>query len=259
MKLSVITVTWNARETIAEQIDSVRFSCQGLDFEQIIADNAFTDKTADLIKEKFPGVRVIENKTNLGFAGAYNAAVKVAQGQYFLYLNPDMKITSSLVPLVEYLDAHPEAGIVSAKLVNPDGSLNLSATTRRFPRVKDIVFTFLKIPHLFPKILDKYLYRDKNFNSQEIQEVDSVRGSFMMVRKEIVEKLGWAFDPRYFLWWEDVDLCREVKKLGYKIIFYPAVSCIDHVGQSFSRRLLFWKQWQFFKNAIKYFWKWKKL
>jgi len=258
MKLSVATVTWNSASEITEQLVSVSLNCARMDFEQIIVDNASADNTVDLIKEKFPRVLIIANKNNLGFGRAYNQAVKIATGEYFLYLNPDMKILSPLAPLVEYLDKNPDVGIVGAKLVNANGSLNLSAMPRRFPTVKDVILMFLKIPHLFPKVLDRYLYHDKNFNAPQAQEVDSVRGAFMLVRRELVEKLGWAFDPRYFLWWEDVDLCREAKRLGYKMVYHPGAECVDKIGQSFSRRRLLWKQWQFFKSAVKYFWKWRK-
>ena len=87
--------------------------------------------------------------------------------------------------------------------------------------------------------------------------MDSVRGSFMIMRREVYEKLGWAFDPRYFIWFEDVDLCREVKKMGLKVVYTPVISCVDYVGQSFKKRTTLWKQKQFIKSMAQYFWKWR--
>ncbi|MFA6485786.1 MAG: glycosyltransferase family 2 protein [Candidatus Magasanikbacteria bacterium] len=256
MDLTVITVTWNSAKYIADQIESVVLGCEGLAWEQIIVDNASSDETASVIQND--KVRLIKNNKNLGFSAGYNLAIKNATGRYFLYLNPDMKLRGSIRPLIDYLDAHTEAGIASAKLVDTNGRINLSATPRRFPKAIEIWAQFLKLPHLFPKILDRYFYRDFDFSRMaDPVAVDSVRGSFMLIRSEIATKLGFAFDPRYFLWWEDVDLCREVKKLGYKIIWHPKVECVDSVGRSFGKRRFFWKQILFFKNALKYFFKWR--
>jgi len=266
MDVTVITVTWNSAKYIADQMRSVIFGCEGLTWEQIVVDNASSDETVQVVESICPlftkegvggGYKIIKNPRNFGFAGGYNQAVKKAEGRYFLYLNPDMKILEPIAPLVKYLDDHPNVGIASAKLVEDNGEINLEATPRRFPRWSEALIIFFKLPHIFPKILDRYLYRDTNFSKiVEPTEVDSVRGSFMLIRREIVEKLGFAFDPRYFLWWEDVDLCREVKRLGYKIVWHPGVRCVDRVGQSFRVRNVVWKQWNFFKGAVKYFVKW---
>jgi GT2 family glycosyltransferase len=97
----------------------------------------------------------------------------------------------------------------------------------------------------------------KDFKPDVEQEVDSVRGSFMLMRREVYEKLGWAFDPRYFIWFEDVDICREVKRLGFKVVHTPIISCVDYIGQSFKQRTTLWKQKQFTKSMLQYFQKWE--
>ena len=254
MDLSVATVTWNSARYIADQIKSVCFGCTGLRFEEIIVDNHSSDHTVKIVQEQFPQVQLIKNNYNAGFGRAYNQALKLAAGKYFLYLNPDMKILGEISPLLNYLETHQEVGILSGKLVGRNGEINTNALPRRFPSVGNILIMFFKIHHLFPSVLNNYWY--KNYNWEQIQEVDSVRGSFMIVRRELVEKLGWAFDPRYYLWWEDVDLCREAKKLGYKVVYNPAVACVDEVGQSFKARNWCLRQWLFFKGAFIYFSKW---
>jgi len=97
----------------------------------------------------------------------------------------------------------------------------------------------------------------KDFDSEKEQEVPSVRGSFMMMRREVYEKLGWTFDLRYFIWFEDVDTCREVWKLGYKVMYTPVISCTDFIGQSFKKRDTYWKQKNFTKSMLQYFQKWE--
>lgn len=265
MDLSVITVTWNAAEKIKEQMQSVREGCEKNSWEQILVDNGSRDDTADVIlssataggaKNLSPDIKLIANAENTGFAAANNQGVKIAQGDFLLFLNPDMKVEKGgLDKLVEWLKKHPDAGLVSCKLTDAGGNFNPMANPRRWPTVWNQAALLLKLPHLFPSILNDYLMKDFELNKE--QEVDSVRGSFMLVRREIVERLGWAFDPRYFIWFEDVDLCREVKRLGYKVMYTPIVSCVDYVGQSFVKQDTLWKQKNFTKSMLTYFQKWE--
>lgn len=255
MQLSVITVTRNSANLIFEQIKSVWDGCKKISFEEIIVDNASVDKTVEIIEKDFSQVKLIKSEKNLGFAGANNLGVKIAQGEFLFFLNPDMRvIEGSLDIMVDWMRARPDVGVASCKLLDENGNLNKDALPRRFPTVWDQLAIVLKLPHLFPSIVDKYLFKD--FNADVEQEVDSVRGSFIMMRREVYDKLGWAFDPRYFIWFEDVDLCREVKKMGLKVMYTPVISCVDYVGQSFKKANFFWKQKQFIKSMAKYFWKW---
>lgn len=255
-KLSVITVTWNNAENIAEQLISVVEGCQNLELEQIVVDNGSKDTTVALIKEKFPNVKLINNSQNLGFAAANNQGTAIASGDFLLFLNPDMRVQKgSLDILVDHLKKNSQIGILSCKLVDKSGKFNTEAGPRRFPTVWNQTAILLKIPHFFPSVLKKYLFAD--FDPGKEQEVDSVRGAFVLTRKEIIKKLGWAFDPRYFIWFEDVDLCREVWRLGFKVVYTPLTDCVDYVGQSFKKRTTFWKQKNFTKSMIIYFKKWE--
>lgn len=255
MDLSIITVTWNSQKRIAEQILSVVLGCRNITCEHIIVDNNSNDQTVELIKKTSPTVKLIENKENLGFAKANNIAVKKAQGEFVLFLNPDMRVLGfNLDPLVNYMYEHKDVGILSCRLIQPNGEINPNTTPRRFPTIWNQLAIILKLPHLFPKILDHYLFRD--FDSTKEQEVDTVQGSFLMIRKDIIDKLGRAFDERYYIWFEDVDLCKEVKKMGYKIIYSPLGTCIDYGGESFAKRNIWWKQKNFIKSMSKYFMKW---
>lgn len=253
----MITITWNSADLITEQIKSVRAGCKSIIFEEIVVDNASTDKTVQVIEKNFPEVKLLKNDKNKGFAFPNNQAAKLAQGEFLLFLNPDMRVEEgSLDKMVEWMRNHKDVGVASCKLLDEHGNLNADAQPRRFPTAWSQLAIILKLPHLFPGVVNYYLFKD--FNPDVEQEVDSVRGSFMMVRREVYEKLGWAFDPKYFIWFEDVDLCREVKKMGLKVVYTPVISCIDYVGQSFKKRNTLWKQKQFIKSMAQYFWKWRK-
>lgn len=255
MKLTIITVNHNDKENILSQIASIKNGAQGLEFEQIVSDNGSTDGSIWEIKNKFPEIKIVENGKNLGFGAANNAVLKYASGEFILFLNPDMLLLpGTLKTAVSYLEEHPEVGIFGPKLVDKNGNFNKNSLPRRFPSFFDMAVIILKIPHIFPKVLDKYSYSDLDFNTEH--EVDSVRGSFMLMRRDLIEKNGWAFDTRYFIWFEDVDVCREARRRGYKVVYSPIISCIDKVGQSFKKLPLWKKQVWFAGSMIKYFKKW---
>ena len=288
MDLSVITVTWNSKNLIGRQVESVRLGCKKISFEQIVGDNASTDGTVELLEKEFGAavmpasnchpcesgdlihppkdsgfrrndnaLRVLKYDKNTGFGFPNNEAAKISSGDFLLFLNPDMKVgEGSLDTMVDWMRSHPDVGIASCKLVDENGKLNEEAQPRCFPGLFDQTAILLKLHHIFPTILNKYLYKD--FDANKEQEVESVRGSFFMMRREVYEKLGRAFDPRYFIWFEDVDLCREVKKMRLKVVYTPIISCVDYVGQSFKKSNFFWKQKQFIKSMLQYFWRWRK-
>ena len=256
MDLSVITVTWNSRDLIGEQIRSVFSGCKDILCEEIVVDNGSSDGTVEYVSSEFSNVHVIANKKNMGFGAANNQGVAVAKGEFLLFLNPDMRVDfGSLDVILKWMKDRPNVGIVSPKLVDEKGNLNIDAQPRRLPRVWEQVALILKLPHLFPSIMDGYLM--KNFDADKEQEVDSVRGSFMLVRRDIIDKLGFAWDPRYFIWYEDVDICRETKRLGYRVMHTPIITAVDYVGQSFKQRTTLWKQKHFTKSMLTYFQKWE--
>lgn len=256
MELSVITVNINDKENMLNQVESVRLAADGVVYEQIISDNGSSDNSIAEIRARYPEVKIVENSKNIGFGAANNNAFNISTGEFVLCLNPDMRLVpGSLKILLDWMRVHKEVGIVSPKLVDEKGVFNEGAKPRRFPRLIDQVAILLKLPHLFPHVLDSYLY--KNFDSNKEQEVDSVRGSFMLTRRAFLDKLGWAFDPRYFIWFEDVDICREAWRNGYKVMYTPIISCVDYVGQTFKRLPSLQKQKWFTASMAKYFQKWE--
>jgi len=255
MELSIITVNYNDKK-IFEQLASVKDGAAGLEFEQIVSDNGSADGSLQEIRTVFPNVKIVENGSNIGFGAANNSGLKISSGEFVLFLNPDMKVElGSLKKIIDWMRARPEVGIASCKLVDENGEINKDAAPRKFPGFWDQAATLLKLPHLFPGILNNYLY--KNFDFAKEQEVDSIRGAFMLVRRELLSKLGWGFDPRYYIWFEDVDTCRECWRLGFKVVYTPIISCVDFVGQTFKKQPSMLKQKWFTESMVKYFKKWE--
>lgn len=255
MKLSIITVTWNSQAHIKALIQSVQAACTDISFEHYIVDNGSMDDTVAIVRS-FGHTHIITNDFNAGFSRANNQALAEATGEYILFLNPDMELsTGSLDTFVSWMDAHTDVGIAGPRLVDADGTLNESARPRRFPRMIDLFAQLIKLPHVFPHILDRYLMR--GFDGDREQDVDSVRGACMLVRREVIDTLGWGFDPRYFIWFEDVDICREVWCMGRRVVYTPVISVVDFVGQSFNQRPSVWKQRQFTKSMLQYVQKWE--
>jgi len=272
MDLSIIIVSWNVRDKLKENLRSIFDSTSetGLDFEVFVVDNNSSDKTAEMVAGEFPQIKLIANQENAGFGKANNQAIRQAQGRYLLFLNPDMKIFPDTLPaMVRWMDANQNASVAGCRLVDEQGKT--IDDVRRFPELADQLAIVLKLPHFFPGILDRYLCR--NFDYAQPQKVDSVRGAFFMARnvsgivKEMVKRMpppknkdGYTvpfFDERYFLWFEEVDYCRQIKALGGEVWYAPAAKCVDFVGQSFKQVKKGATQKYFKDSMLKYFRKWQ--
>lgn len=252
MDLSIIIVSWNVKDLLRENLKAIYSNTQNLDFEVIVVDNNSADDTIVMVKTEFEQVTLINNSENKGFAAGNNQGIKIAKGDYILLLNPDMRVNNNtLSGMIAWMRKHDDVGVATCKLLKADGTI--IPHVRRYPTVWDQSAIVLKIAHLFPKLLDKYLWRDFDYSKEA--EVDSVRGSFFMMPCEVVQKLG-GLDERYFIWFEEVDFCRQVKQAGYKVMYTPVVECIDYVGKSFSQVQRYKTQMMFTDSMLKYFKKW---
>ncbi|MFA6306892.1 MAG: glycosyltransferase family 2 protein [Patescibacteria group bacterium] len=252
MDLSIIIVSWNVKEKLKDNLRAL-FESQGADFEVFVVDNNSADGTVEMVKRYYPQVKLIVNRENLGFAKANNQAIKQASGRYVLLLNPDMRVfDDTLSRMISWMDRHDQAWVAGCKLV--DESAKLIKQVRRFPALIDQLAVILKIPHIFPSVLNKYLKND--FDYSRSASVDSIRGGFFMIRKRAIEKIG-LLDERFFLWFEEVDYCWRVKQAGGQIWYMPTAECIDLIGQSFKQVNLAVKQKYFRDSMLKYFKKWR--
>lgn len=256
LDLSIITVTYQSEKQIESLIQSVHLGCRKISYEHIIVDNGSTDKTVPLIQASSYPVACFPQKSNLGFSAANIFGYRQSKGRYLLFLNPDMEIQEpGLDRMLEWMAAKPEVGIAGCLLLDQHGKFNAEAAPRRFPKLYEQFILLLKLQKIFPNALNRYFYKDLDFTQE--QAVDSVRGSFMMMPREFVETIGWPFDPLYFIWFEDVDICREAWRHGFSVYYTPIISCQDAIGQSFKQCDRRWKFRQYAESLQRYLRKWE--
>jgi len=258
MDLSVVIVSWKVKDKLKDNLSAL-FKSQGdFKFEVFVVDNNSEDGSIEMITGDFPQVNLIANLDNRGFAAANNQAIKLAQGNFILLLNPDMQVESNtLINILDWAKINSQATVTGCKLV--DGQGEIVKQVRRFPKFFDQLAITLKLPHVFPSIIDKYLY--SNFDYTKETKVDSIRGAFFLVNREAYKKISGGnlplLDERYFIWFEEVDFCRSVYKLGGEVWYAPVASCRDYVGQSFKQVNRGQTQKYFSDSMIKYFQKWE--
>jgi GT2 family glycosyltransferase len=210
------------------------------------------DARAAIIRERFPETTLIPNPHNTGFAAGVNLGASRAAGRYFLVVNPDTVVSVGLIgALAAALDAHPDVAIVGPRIFNGDGTLQPSA--RRFPDVTTGLGG--RMSWLTRVAPNNWLTR-RNLDASratEPVEVDWVSGACMMIRRSAFDAVG-GMDERFFLYWEDADLCRRLRTAGYRTMYVPTVSAI-HAGASGSRRAAVRSLVAFHRSAFRYYWK----
>ncbi|MFH1677875.1 MAG: glycosyltransferase family 2 protein [Patescibacteria group bacterium] len=255
MDLSIIIVSWNVREKLKENLLALYDSVGDINFEVFVVDNNSTDNTVEMIKNDFFKVKLIANNQNLGFAKANNQAIKRASGKYVLLINPDMKVfPNTLANMVGWMNNHPQAAVASCQLIDIQNSI--IKHIRRFPGLIDQLAIVLKLPHFIPSILKKYLREDFDYSHEAV--VDSIRGSFFMIRAKVLDKVG-LLDEQYFIWFEEVDYCQRIKAAGLEVWYTPIAQSVDYIGQSFQLIKTLKKQKYFCDSQLKYFKKWRPI
>jgi GT2 family glycosyltransferase len=233
MKLSIVIICWNDLKLIRNCLDSIFAGTHCTAFEIIVSDNGSTDGSPEFIRANYPNVRVIENGANLRFAKANNVGIQASQGEYVLILNPDTIIhEGTLDKLVQFADQHPEAGALGCKVLNPDGTYQESA--RPFPTMRGEWIAALCLKPL-GRLSDCFLASTYvGWYGDSTRKVDWQSGCFLLVRGEVLKRLG-GFDPQFFYYYEEVDLCRRIWNAGYPILFDSDVTIIHLGGQSTKR------------------------
>ncbi len=247
--LSVIIVSWNVRALLRQALASLYASWgprPGL--EVIVVDNASTDGSAALVAADFPQVRLIANATNRGFTGGNNQGLDVARGDYLLVLNPDTEIIGdALQQLVDYLDAHPDVGMVGPQLLNPDGSVQSSR--RRLPTLPILFLESTWLQWLAPRrLLRRYYVADRPADRE--QPVDWITGAAMATRRAVWEQVG-GFDEGFFMYSEELDWCRRIGAAGWRVVYLPSAQIIHHEGKS-SEQVVLARHIHFQTSKIRY-------
>lgn len=232
MTLSVVVVSWNTRELLKQCLTTLytELNQHNIIAEVIVVDNNSADGSADLVRAQFPQATLIANGDNKGFGRANNQAFAIAQGEYVLLLNPDTEvIPNAIKTLLEFMGQHPQAGIVAPQLINCDGSIQRSC--REFPTLSNMFYELSGLSRLFPKVNRFRRYKMLDFAHTTAKEVDQPEGACLLIRCRVLDKVGW-FDEKFFMLFEEVDLCYRVKKSGWQIWFTPEAKIIHHFGQS---------------------------
>lgn len=236
-QLSIIIVNYNVKEFVKNLLYSLEKALSSFSSEIIIVDNASSDGSVDDIKSKFPNVTLIANEKNVGFGKANNQGLEIAEGKFIVLLNPDTIVREdTFTKLIEFMENNNDAGMVTCKVLNPDGTLQL-ACRRSFPGPWTSFTKVTGLSKLFPKSRLFARYNLTYLDENKVNEVDAVSGSFMMFKKEVYEKVG-GFDPRFFMYGEDLDLCYRVKSNGYKVYYVPVTEIIHYKGESTKRSSL---------------------
>lgn len=225
-KLTIIILNHNTKEILSNCLNSIKKCESEVPFEVIVSDNSSTDGSVEMIKNDFKWVTLIEGP-NISFSNGNNRAREIVNGEFVLFLNSDTLIhNNTLKKTVEYIEKNTKIGALTCKLILENGQLDKDAR-RRFPT------PCVSFNRLFLGNGKKYWYLDISEN--KIHEVDAIQGAFFLTRKEILDNVGW-FDERYIYDGEDLDLSFQIKKAGYKIIYYPE-SSITHLKKSTKKKI----------------------
>jgi GT2 family glycosyltransferase len=221
--VAIVVVSFNAREHLERCLEAVA----GGEHEVVVVDNASSDGSPALVRERFPSVRLVELEENVGFGAANNVGMEAASGDWFLLLNSDAwPVDDAIEKLVAFGVAHPGAGIVGPRLCNPDGSLQRSV--RGYPTLWRIATEYLFLRRLAPRSDALNAFYGRGFDHASVREVEVLKGAVLLVRREASEAVG-GFDPAYFMYGEEMDLCYRVRAAGWSVVFDPEAEFV-HVG-----------------------------
>lgn len=234
MDVSVIIVNYNVRFFLEQCLHSLKRAGDGLAVQTIVVDNASSDGSINYLKPKFTDVHFITNKTNIGFAAACNRGLKEAVGRYVLFLNPDTLLSEDVLHrCIHFFSRHKEAGAVGIKMIDGSGAF-LKESKRSFPSPLTSLYKLAGLAKLFPRSKTFSRYHLVHLDADQNHEVDVLAGAFMMIKKEVLDKVG-SFDEAFFMYGEDVDLSYRIQKGGYKNYYVPEAQIIHFKGESTRR------------------------
>lgn len=260
MKLSIIIVNYKTAPLTAALVESLLKDDLPKGTEIIVVDNGSEDESVAFLRSDYPEILVIDNRENKGLAAGVNAGLAVARGQYYLVLNPDMiALPGAVATLTAFMDDNSDVGMAAGKLVSPNGKLQYSC----YRYYKPMTIVYRRTPFGKTKAgkqaISAFLMKD--FDHKAIRDVDWLMGACLMVRRDVVKKIG-GMDEQFFLYFEDVDWCRRVWEAGYRVTYVPA-AVFSHFhqrssdGNSIVKLFTSRPTREHIKSACKYFWKYR--
>ncbi len=230
-KLSIIIVNYNVKHFLEQCLISVFNACANIQSEIFVVDNNSVDGSCAMVKERFPKVKLLENKKNYGFSYANNQAIKQAKGEYILLLNPDTVVEEdSFEKCIQFMDINSDTGGLTVKMIDGKGNF-LPESKRALPTPTVSFYKIFGFASLFPKSKKFAKYYLGHLNENEINEIEILPGAFMFLRKKVLDKTG-LLDEEYFMYGEDIDLSHRITKAGYKNYYYPNTAIIHYKGES---------------------------
>lgn len=247
--LSVIIVSWNVRNLLHDCLQSIFRHRGALELEVIVVDGASADGSPEMVAAEFPQVTLIRCQENVGFPRGNNIGIAKAHGRYILLLNPDTVVQGeALAEMVNFLQLHPDVGVVGAQLRNEDGSVQSSR--RRFPTLATAFFESTWLQPWAPRpLLVRYYAQD--LADDQISDVDWVMGACLVTRRDIVDAVG-GLDEAYFMYSEELDWCRRIKDAGWRVVYLPTARVIHYQGKS-SEQVVAQRHIYFNRAKLRYF------
>ena len=231
MRLSVVIVNYNVEYFLEQCLYSVRRAMQGIEGEVFVVDNSSVDGSLKMLAQKFPEVKVIANKENVGFSRANNQAIRVSTGEYVLLLNPDTVVEDdTFSKCLDFMDSHPDAGGLGVKMVDGKGQF-LPESKRGLPTPMTAFYKMFGLCKIFPHSKRFARYYMGHLSNDETNEVEILAGAFMLMRKETLDKVG-LLDETFFMYGEDIDLSYRITQGGYKNYYFPETRIIHYKGES---------------------------
>jgi len=235
--LSIIIVNYNVKYFLEDCLNSIRVATQGLRAEIIVIDNNSSDGSVEYLQLKFPEVRFIANSYNVGFAKANNQALAEARGEYILFLNPDTILSEKVLErCIHFFSNNEKAGAIGVKMVDGKGRF-LSESKRSFPTMTASFFKLLGFEAIFPKSRTFAKYSLGHLDKDSIHAVEVLAGAFMMIRKNLLDKIG-SFDERFFMYGEDIDLSYRICQAQFINYYLGDVSIVHFKGKSMKRNTI---------------------
>jgi GT2 family glycosyltransferase len=248
--LTIIIVTFNNASFIEHTLNKLYEHLPNITLQVIVVDSASTDATRDIIRNKFPTIKLVQLKNNKGFAYANNLAIKNNASKYVLLLNSDVELVdNSIEKMLVFIKEGGDIGIVGPKLLNRDFSLQYSC--RSFHDWSTLLFELIDMQKWFPGVKYFRKYDMSWWAHDSPKEVDYVSGAAFLIKRDVIDKIG-LLDERYFMYVEEADFCKRAKNAGYKVIYYPH-SVMIHYGGGSSDDVSFKKDLQLVKSRIYYY------
>ena len=252
-QLAIVIVSYNTRRLLRRCLLSLRKNPLSVgDFATIVVDNASEDGSPEMVKKFFPEVYLIENDDNYGFAKACNQGLKSIEAKYYLLLNSDAAVMgNALDVLVSFMDANPDVGAAGGMIFTEDG--NIQPSTLQYPTYWNLLFARSSLLSKLP--IFRWKMEELRKLPEDVSDVPALAGGFIIFRDEALEEVG-LLDERFFIYLEDVDICRRLKKAGWRVVFNPNARILHAWGASSKKRrkkAFWWHHMSMFKYFQKHY------